>query len=199
MTVADGTELDPRYCNADKRTGGPCQLRAGHGTDHVGVGRCRRHGGNTPSHVASAQMQQAVAAAEKWGLPVEVGAKEALVEELAFSSGLVRFYAAQVSHLEAHQMHGPVGGGQGGFPEEKPNIWIVLHAAERKHRIAVAKICHDVGVDEWRMEMAEQAGQWIADAVKEFCRLRGLSLEEPETRKAVEGSMRLIQGGGQAA
>lgn len=191
--------LDPRFCNAEKRSGGLCGLRAGHGTDHVGTGCCRRHGGNTPSHRKQAQTLAAVDAAVKWGLSVEIGAKEALVAELARTEGLVRFYAAQVAKLETDAMHGPVGGGQGGFPEEKPNIWLVLHAAERKHLTAVAKTCHDVGVDEWRMEMAEQAGQWIADAVKEFCRLRGLSLDEPATREAIKGSLRLIAGGAQAA
>jgi hypothetical protein len=36
-------------CNARTRAGGTCRLAAGHGTDHVGFGRCRLHAGNTPS------------------------------------------------------------------------------------------------------------------------------------------------------
>lgn len=35
-------------CGAKGRSGRPCGLPAGHGTDHVGEGRCRRHGGATP-------------------------------------------------------------------------------------------------------------------------------------------------------
>lgn len=40
------------YCGADrsKKGLGPCELRAGWGTDHVGVGPCRKHGGATRNH-----------------------------------------------------------------------------------------------------------------------------------------------------
>jgi len=34
-------------CNATTRDGDPCQLPAGWGTDHVGEGRCKLHGGST--------------------------------------------------------------------------------------------------------------------------------------------------------
>ncbi len=43
-----GNEKQPHnnICGAKaKSTGEPCQLRAGFGTDHVGVGRCKFHGG----------------------------------------------------------------------------------------------------------------------------------------------------------
>lgn len=33
-------------CGAKTRQGTPCQLLAGWGTDHVGTGRCKLHGGN---------------------------------------------------------------------------------------------------------------------------------------------------------
>ena len=37
------------FCGAlAKSTGKPCQNRAGKGTDHIGEGRCRFHGGATP-------------------------------------------------------------------------------------------------------------------------------------------------------
>lgn len=35
-------------CGARTRSGGTCQNRAGFGTDHVGSGRCKFHGGATP-------------------------------------------------------------------------------------------------------------------------------------------------------
>lgn len=35
-------------CSAKTRKGTPCQKQAGWGTTHVGVGRCRLHGGATP-------------------------------------------------------------------------------------------------------------------------------------------------------
>lgn len=39
------------FCGAKKRQGeGTCRLPAGWGTDHVGRGRCKLHGGCTPRH-----------------------------------------------------------------------------------------------------------------------------------------------------
>ncbi len=35
-------------CNATTRGGHPCKLRAGHGTEHQGEGRCKFHGGCSP-------------------------------------------------------------------------------------------------------------------------------------------------------
>ncbi|MFW6437717.1 MAG: hypothetical protein ACOCZ7_01780 [Armatimonadota bacterium] len=35
-------------CGAKTRAGTRCELRAGWGTDHVGEGRCKLHGGKTP-------------------------------------------------------------------------------------------------------------------------------------------------------
>ena len=39
---------DYRYCGAKNRKGTPCRLRAGWGTNHVGYGRCKLHGGLSP-------------------------------------------------------------------------------------------------------------------------------------------------------
>ncbi len=36
------------YCGAKTKSGGNCKRRAGAGTDHVGEGRCKHHGGKTP-------------------------------------------------------------------------------------------------------------------------------------------------------
>lgn len=38
-----------KVCAAKKRTDGkPCMHQRGHGTDHLGIGRCKYHGGNAP-------------------------------------------------------------------------------------------------------------------------------------------------------
>ena len=39
---------DSFYCEARNRQGKPCKLRAGWGTNHVGHGRCKLHGGKSP-------------------------------------------------------------------------------------------------------------------------------------------------------
>ena len=49
-------------CGAQKRQGAPgdtCTLVAGFGTDHVGIGRCKFHGGNTRNQRAAARTERA--------------------------------------------------------------------------------------------------------------------------------------------
>ena len=51
---SDDSEHPPKepddYCNARKTDGsGYCQQPAGMGTDHLGYGRCKFHGGDSPS------------------------------------------------------------------------------------------------------------------------------------------------------
>lgn len=51
--------LDDGFCGAKTRAGTPCRKTAGWGTDHVGVGRCRLHGGATPiKHGARSQLRR---------------------------------------------------------------------------------------------------------------------------------------------
>lgn len=53
--MADGTvRIDhgkPKCGGPRKHGAGPCTRPAGWGTSHAGVGRCKLHGGSTPSHV----------------------------------------------------------------------------------------------------------------------------------------------------
>lgn len=47
------TNNDPKsypICGGKNRSGFPCGRKAGWGTDHVGVGRCKQHGGRKESH-----------------------------------------------------------------------------------------------------------------------------------------------------
>ncbi len=46
-TTREGREKLP-ICGARTRAGTPCQRAAGHGTDHVGEGKCKLHGGLSP-------------------------------------------------------------------------------------------------------------------------------------------------------
>lgn len=59
MTVGSGRAgHDGPKCGGKKRQGaGTCTQTAGWGTDHVGVGRCKLHGGSTPTHEAAGAEQ----------------------------------------------------------------------------------------------------------------------------------------------
>lgn len=62
MTTGPTPDGHDGYCGGNKKQGeGTCTQRAGWGTAHPGTGRCKLHGGSTPSHIANAQERQAQA------------------------------------------------------------------------------------------------------------------------------------------
>jgi hypothetical protein len=59
-----GSNRSPKQLEIARENGDPnpkptCSLPAGWGTDHVGVGRCKLHGGNTPNHRTAARLKLA--------------------------------------------------------------------------------------------------------------------------------------------
>jgi hypothetical protein len=76
-------------CGATTRDGGSCELRAGWGTDHVGEGRCKLHGGNAgrpPKHglystVARSEIAEKIKVARESD-PRDIAAEMAVVRGL---------------------------------------------------------------------------------------------------------------------
>jgi hypothetical protein len=191
MTAAgrgDGRD-SARFCGARKRQGeGTCRRPAGWGTDHVGRGRCKLHGGRTPGQRAKDRKDQAAAAVVTFGLPREVEPGQALLEEVHRSAGHVAWLGQLVASLphdvlatgydsvqvtETSDTGEPVTrtvlvprsglkqlDGQGRF--EKPSVWVELYQAERKHLTQVAKAAVDAGIAERAVRLAEDQGRLLA-------------------------------------
>lgn len=177
-------------CNGRKRDGsGYCDQPPGWGTSHVGIGRCKRHGGSTRLYNERVERMRATAIAAKFGVSRHTDPFRALEEELDRSAGLVDFYMLQVQAL-AHpdNMHGPVGGGQGAIPEHKPNVWIVLLDDERDRFRRIADTCIKAGIAQRRVELAEQQGQLIAQAIKGILMRVGVPIS-PDVAQIVREEM----------
>ena len=78
-------------CGAKTRAGGghPCRRMAGHGTSHLGMGRCKYHGGSTPikhglySKVVPAAMQ------ESYHMALENPDPKSMREHIALIDGVI--------------------------------------------------------------------------------------------------------------
>jgi hypothetical protein len=77
-------------------------MRAGLGTDHPGVGRCKRHGGCTESHQQAASVELARQECDRLGVPIQVDPAEALILEVWEAAGNVAFYRQLVQELPTH-------------------------------------------------------------------------------------------------
>jgi hypothetical protein len=139
---------------------------AGWGTNHVGWGNCKLHIGCTRNGIRKAQNLMAIAATETYGLPIQTTAHEALEHELYRTAGHVAWLQMKIAEADESDLTERVGGGGGGLPGIEPSVWLKLYAQERDHLTKIAKVCHDVGIDERRTLIAEQQGQLLAQAVQ---------------------------------
>lgn len=164
----------PSRCGARTRSGNPCTQAAGWGTDHAGHGRCKLHGGNTPTHRSYGEKLIAAAAARTYGLPREVDPRDALLEEVHRTAGAVDWLRGQVEALDPDAV-------TWGVTEEKTstgkdgdslthsaavNVWVQLYQQERKHLVDVSKAAISAGIEERRVKLAEQQGALLAGVIR---------------------------------
>ena len=168
---------DPRSSGGYERCGGKlkkrdgsCRLPAGHGTDHVGTGRCRRHGGSTPTHEKHATRVMAERAAHQFGLELDgTPAPEILLREIGRSSAMTMFYAGQVADLATEELVWGTtkrktrltGDGEEVTETEqeaKPNIWVLLLDQERKTLRGLIETAHKCNIEERLTRQAELQG-----------------------------------------
>lgn len=188
---------DKQLCNAQRINqpkGVLCTQRAGWGTSHPGVGRCKRHGGNTTTHGTHAEAAMARAAVERYGLSVNIDPGVALLKEVARSYGAVLHLEAKVAELaelygETFHVSGIATG------EAKPHVlWVMLMAERKRH----ADVCADTlraNVDQRAIRLAEQFAPSIAAGFEAFARMLGHDPQSAEVKAAGRKALTVIAGG----
>jgi hypothetical protein len=195
-------------CGARTRTPDqhPCTHTAGEGTDHVGFGHCKLHGGASPGGKKHAQRQAAEHAVATYGLPRDIDPADALLEEVHRTAGAIDFLTAQIRELDPDalvwgwtEFKNKTGGDDEGVTDTQAagiNVWLELYHRERRHFVDVCKAALAAGVEERRVKLAEQQGELAGQALRAI--LTGLSLTASQ-RKKVPGLVRehltLLQGG----
>jgi len=156
-------------CNALKRQpeydGDRCELPAGWGTVHVGVGACRKHGGSTRNHVRFAQVVEASTYVELFGGRKDITPGDALLELVQQKAREVEYWRYRVSLLAEEDLtwgttKEKVGGDDYGTTQEsKPAAALtLLHEAERD-LASYAAAAIKAGVDAERVRSMELAAQ----------------------------------------
>jgi hypothetical protein len=187
--VGHGVVFDPeRHCGGKTRKGTPCTKTKGFGTDHVGVGSCKHHGGSTPTHQKAAAREQA----RIMGEAMDVEPHEALLSCVRITAGEVAYCSALVADLEKATESTMFG--------EVLNIWIQVRQKAVFALAKYSKMALDAGVAERQVQMAERYGQMLADLIGGI--LGDLDLTPAQQKKApkvVRGHLQVLEGGAQAA
>ncbi len=193
-----------KLCGAKKTDGsGTCKHPAGWGTPHNGRGRCKWHGGSTPTHVKAAQNEVLLEAVETFGLPREIEPADALLEEVHRSAGLVAYYEQRIRERlqEANNFDALVFGvtkdtadTEGARKIERrsvPSTLLVLYRNERKDLVDVCRVAIAAGIAERQVRLAESQGMLIAQVIRGVLEDLGVA-DEPEVPAIVRRHLKLV-------
>lgn len=197
---------DKALCGAQRPNqpkGVTCKNVAGHGTGHVGTGRCARHGGATPNHVKAGQVAKAKQACAVLGIGTggTIDPAEALLGEVVRTCNAIAYYEAQIEQLPADEqgafrVYGRTFHASGeATGEAKPHVLVQLWIAERKHLADVTAKALHAGVARRAIELAEDTARQVVGVLSEFARRLGLDPSSPEVREAGREALQLVAGG----
>lgn len=154
---------DPKdRCTAHNQSGSQCKNPA-----VPGATVCRFHGGAAPQVKAAAQRRLALAdahlAAETLGLLVDVSPEQALLDEVQRCAGMVAFYQRQVELLAEVNVEKLVPKGPFG---QYRSEWVKLFNEERDRLTHTSAAAIRAGIEERRVQLAEQQGQLVAAVIR---------------------------------
>ena len=143
-------------CPGHNRQGNPCGNTAGKGTDHVGWGLCRSHGGSSPGGIQQAIRLEAEVKALKLGdeLPVDPG--EALLWTVRVASGSLAIIRDKLAELQQDQSPTPA--------QIIPLAKLLSTQAEQLARIS--KVASEAGVEERRLQLDALRLDKLAEAIQ---------------------------------
>lgn len=209
------------FCGGKRRGGreGTCRRRAGSGTSHVGVGRCKVHGGATRSHVIAAERKIARHTANIYGIPRHIDPGSGLIEEYWRTAGIVAGLEAKVASLQEGDLvwgqveitegtegteggttdtdGEPVKGGRVVKSRAALNIWVKLFNEERDRYTKLGEAITRLGLEARRDEYIRAQVEVFAGVLlspdlaltEEQRQTAGRLLRALEAQKVIDGEV----------
>ena len=176
-------------CGAKKRQGeGTCQRPAGWGTDHLGFGPCRTHGGNTKNHRTAALREQA----ERVLADLNAPPVDNPLTELARITGQVVAWKDGLADRvnELHSIRYSTDGGE----QLRAEVALFERALDRCERFLTAMA--RLNIDERLARIEQQQADLVTYAVTVTLEELGLPTEQQaEARRGVARHLRAVSGG----
>ncbi|MBA3430722.1 MAG: hypothetical protein H0U16_04470 [Actinobacteria bacterium] len=170
-------------CGAQRHDGKFCAQRAGWGTEHVGRGRCRHHGGQLRSGFAAAADEEMRGMAK----PTQVSPARALSGVLRLAAGQLIYASGQVAELQDDELFESAYSPTEGVFKLVPHHWLKLQRDVMNDVARYAKLAADAGVAEREQQLAEGQTAMIAGLLEKVVGSLDLS---PEQREQLGPSIR---------
>lgn len=167
-----------RFCGKHKRNGDLCGREAGWGTDHLGTGACKQHGGSSNTGAVAAARDEA----ENMATPIPVSPGQAILGVMHLAAGQLAYVSARVAKVPESDMFEKTLAG------EVPNRWVRLQLSLEDRLAKHAKMAADMGIAERQQMLAEQQQQMMEQALEAVFDEIGLTKKQ---RKEVGPAIRL--------
>ena len=157
-------------CGARRRDGGRCTQPAGAGTQHLGFGTCKFHGGNMQVHMKKEIKRQAVI----MGAPKEINPLDAIIWCIQITAGEIEWMNGQIAKLQEEQwIEFTIQGKQ-------LNVWQRARSDAQDRLVRYSKDAITLGLAERAIRLAEQFGVTIAKLLEGIA--ADLDLTVPQQR-----------------
>ena len=179
-------------CGAKKRdgSGDPCRRPAGWGTDHLGFGTCKLHGGSTPNAGRHAITLEAARQVEVWGGRADLNPAEALLELVQSKAAEVAYWDGRVAELgdderagllvaKTEQGFGPQGPVDTETRQAGPHVFVVMLHKAQDQLAAYSAAAIRAGVDRAMVEAVTLQAAWLLPLLYEAITAARASAEEP--------------------
>lgn len=167
-----------KRCGAQTKAGTPCQRTAGTGTDHVGYGKCKLHGGCSPSGKAAAAKEKTIALGRQYAVSeLPIDPMEAMLSGVRLAAGIRASYLADLE-------------GVGDDAKRYEYLRLELRRANRE-LVQASEATIRAGVAERYVRAAERIGDLVAaafeDGLSVLAEALGVEVLTVELRKRALG------------
>lgn len=194
-------------CGARNRDGSLCRQSKMRSTQ-----RCYRHGGKAPQVQKAARRRERLAkvtqAVNTYGLPLDIDPERALLQEVQRTAGHVAWLAEKVQSLDEDALiwgrtavtteveAGPEGRrvSRTEREEAQANIWVDLYMRERKHLADVTRIAIGSGIEQRKIEIAQQHIDLFTLVIGQTLASLGHDPSDPRIRALIFETIRSAAG-----
>jgi hypothetical protein len=163
-----------------------CQQPAGLGTDHLGFGNCKFHGGATPNGEKAGAKAELNAMAER--LPVTPS--EAVVGTLELVAGQLAYATLKVGELEEERMFVSTIAGM------VPHHWIRMQGELQERIVKFAGAAASMGVAERKVDLLQAQTEMMGRLLEAVMDEVGLtSAQRKKVGPAIRTHLTVLQGG----
>lgn len=166
-----------KRCKANRTDGsGRCQKLA-----MIGLDVCRTHGGWNPKARAKSEVARAERksrrelerVAKRFDLRVDVSPSQALLDEVKWTAGHVKYLRSKVQALDEEllafgvdEIKTDASGKVQRRLTAAENVWYSMYLKERKHLVEVCRAAVSSGIEERQVRLAESQGMLVAETMR---------------------------------